>query len=91
MFYIENCIDSTTVLFLFLLNLIVHYFHFSTNCWLISEDSAYNIGDMGSIPGSGRSPGEGHDNFLFPGESHGQRSLVGYSPEGHTESETKET
>ena len=26
--------------------------------------SAYNAGDLGSIPGSGRSPGEGHDNPL---------------------------
>ena len=26
--------------------------------------SAYNVGDSGSIPGLGRSPGEGHDNPL---------------------------
>ena len=26
--------------------------------------SAYNVGDLGSIPGSGRSPGEGNDNRL---------------------------
>ena len=26
--------------------------------------SAYNAGDPGSIPGSGRSPGEGNDNPL---------------------------
>ena len=26
--------------------------------------SAYNAGDMGSIPGSGRSPGEGNGNPL---------------------------
>ena len=25
------------------------------------KDSAYNAGDLGSIPGSGRSPGEGTD------------------------------
>ena len=38
--------------------------------------------DVDSIPGLGRSPGEGRDNsWLFlPGESRGQRSLVGYSP-----------
>ena len=35
--------------------------------------------DVGSIPGSGRSPGGGSPVF-FPGESHGQRSLVGYGP-----------
>ena len=38
--------------------------------------SAYNAGDPGSIPGSGRSSGE----VLLPGKSHGQRSMVGYSP-----------
>ena len=45
-----------------------------------------NAGDSGSIPGSGRSLGGGHDNplqFFLPGESHGQRSLAGYSPWGH--------
>ena len=26
--------------------------------------STYNVGDPGSIPGSGRSPGEGNDNPL---------------------------
>ena len=48
----------------------------------------------GSIPGSGRSPGGGHGNPLqaafMPGESHGQRSLAGYSPRGHKESDTTE-
>ena len=46
--------------------------------------SAWNEGDLGSIPGSGRSPGEGNGNpptpVLLPGESHGGRNLVGYSP-----------
>ena len=42
-----------------------------------------NAGDEGSIPGSGRSPGGGNDILVFlPGESHGQRSLMGYSPWG---------
>ena len=42
-----------------------------------------NAGDTGSAPGSGRSSGEGNGNTtpgFLPGESHGQRSLVGYSP-----------
>ena len=41
-----------------------------------------NAGDKrnaGLIPGLGRCPEGGHPVFL-PGESHGQRSLVGYSP-----------
>ena len=28
------------------------------------KESACNVGDPGSIPGSGRSPGEGNDNLL---------------------------
>ena len=42
-----------------------------------------NAGDMGLIPGSGRSPGEGKwqpTPVFLPGKSHGQRSLVGYRP-----------
>ena len=40
-----------------------------------------NAGDVGSIPGSGRSPGEETGTPVFlPGKSHGQRNLVGYNP-----------
>ena len=40
-----------------------------------SKASAYNAGDLGLIPGLGRSPGEGNGNPVFlPGESHGQRA-----------------
>ena len=31
--------------------------------WLSGKESAYNSGDLGSIPGSGRSPGGGHSNL----------------------------
>ena len=43
---------------------------------------------MVSVPGLGRSPGEGNDTPLpvfLPGEFHGQKSLVGYSPWGRQE------
>ena len=52
---------------------------------------AQDAGDAGWIPGSGRSPGEGTSNSLQYsglGESHGQRSLAGYSQCGHRESDT---
>ena len=54
--------------------------------------SASNVGDPGSIPGSGRSPGERNGNPLqfLPGESQGRGSLVGYSPRGCKESDTTE-
>ena len=52
--------------------------------------SAYNVGDVGSIPGLERSPGEEWQPtpVLLPGESHGWRSLVGHSPRGRKESDT---
>ena len=46
--------------------------------------------DVGSIPGLGRSPAGGNGNPLQYSclkKSHGQRSLVGYSPWGHKESD----
>ena len=56
------------------------------------KESACNAGDPGSIPVSGRSPKEelaAHSSIL-PGEDHGQRSLMGYSPWGCKESDTTE-
>ena len=55
--------------------------------------SAYNVGDLGSIPGSGRSPGEGNGNpiqYSCLENPHRRRSLVGYSPWGRKESDTTE-
>ena len=52
------------------------------------KDSACSAGDLGSIPGLGRSPGRGHGNPLQCScleNPHGQRSLVGYSPQGFKE------
>ena len=33
--------------------------------WLSGKESACNAGDVGLIPGSERSPGEGNDNLLY--------------------------
>ena len=42
---------------------------------------------VGKIPGLGRSPGEGNEYIpvFLPGEFHGQRGLVDYSPWGHSQ------
>ena len=51
------------------------------------------MGDRGSIPGLGKSPGEGNGYLLqycCLGKSHGQRRLVGCSPRGHQESDMTE-
>ena len=55
--------------------------------------SAEDLRDLGSIPGSGSSLGEGHGNPLQYScleNPHRQRSLVGYSPQGCKESDTTE-
>ena len=58
-----------------------------------SKESACNAGDLVLIPGLGRSPGEGNGKptpVFLPGESQGQRSLVGHSPWGWKDLNTTE-
>ena len=58
-----------------------------------SKESACSAGDLGLIPGLGRSPGEREwlPTLVFlPGEFHGQRRLEGYNPWGRKESDTTE-
>ena len=55
-----------------------------------SKESTCNRGDLGSIPGLGRFPGGEHCNPLQYSSlenSHGQRSLAGYSPRSRKESD----
>ena len=57
------------------------------------KESTCNVGDLGSIPELGRSPGGGHGSPLqcsCQENPHGQRSLVGCSPWGGKESDTTE-
>ena len=52
---------------------------------------AEDAGDMGLIPRLGRSLGGGHGNpiqYSWLENPHGRRCLAGYSPWGHTESDT---
>ena len=52
-----------------------------------------NAGDVGLIPGLGRSPGGGHGNplqYSCLGNPHGQRSLVGCSLWSLRDSDTTE-
>ena len=58
-----------------------------------SKESVCNVGDLGLIPGLGRSPGGGHGNLLQYScleNPHGQRSLAGYSSWGCKESDMTE-
>ena len=55
---------------------------------LDGKESACNVGDLGSIPRLGRSPGEGNGlptPVFWPGEFHGL-----YNPWDHKESDTTE-
>ena len=56
-------------------------------CGSDDKESTCNTGDLGSIPGLGRSPGEGNlpTPVFWPGEFHGL-----YSPWGHKELDTTE-
>ena len=57
------------------------------------KESACDVGDLGSIPGLEQSPGGGHGNPLQYScleNTYGLRSLSGYSPWGHKESDMTE-
>ena len=56
-----------------------------------SKESPCNVGDLGSIPGMERYPGEGNGNPLqYPclENPYGQKSLGSYSPWGPKEKDT---
>ena len=63
---------------------------------LVVKNLPANAGDLkgrDSIPVSGRSPGVGNGSptpVFLPGKSHGQKSLLGYRPWGHKESDMTE-
>ena len=57
-------------------------------CGSAGKESACNVGDLGLIPGLGRSPGEEYwlpPPVFWPGEFHGL-----CSPQGHIELDTTE-
>ena len=57
-----------------------------------NKESACNAGNLGSIPGLGRSPGEGNGYTCQYSclENSVERRLVGYSPWGQKELDTTE-
>ena len=51
--------------------------------WLVVKNLPANVGDVGLIPGLGRSPGEKKWQLtleFLPGKPHGERTLAHYSP-----------
>ena len=62
-------------------------------CGSKDKESASNTGDLGSVPGSGRSPGEENSNPLQYScleNSVDERILAGYSPRGDKETDLTE-
>jgi len=56
-------------------------------------ESTFNVGNLGLIPGLGRSPGGGHDNplqYSYLENPYGQRSLADCSPRGRKEPDKTE-
>ena len=59
--------------------------------YLLNWEATCQVGDVGSIPGSGRSPGEGNGNplqYSSLGNPMDRRCLAGYSSWGCKESDT---
>ena len=98
-----SCKSNTTDSFLYLTSFIWHNLKCSKLLCLLgfpggsdSKESAHNAGELGSTPGSGRSPGEGNGNPLWYSclenpmdrEAWRLRSMVGYSLQGCKESDT---
>ena len=55
------------------------------------KELPYNAGDAGSIPGLGRSPGEGNDNplqYFCLGNPMDREAWSGHSPWGQKEADT---
>ena len=55
-------------------------------CGSVGKESAYNVGDMGSIPRLGRSPGEGKG---YPLQYSGLENSMGYIVPGVAKSQTQ--
>ena len=59
----------------------------------VGKESVFNVGELGLIPGLGRSPGGGHGNplqYYRLENPRGQKSLAGCRPWGHKESDMPE-
>ena len=60
--------------------------HLGFPCGSAGKESAYNAGDLGSIPGLGRSPGEGKG---YPLQYSGLENFMDYIAHGVAKSRTQ--
>ena len=88
--YVNNDCDTCS-----LVNNLPEYIR-ASKVVLVAKNLPADAGDiraLGSMPGSGKSPGGGHGNLLQYScleNPNGQRSLVSYSPWGRKELDTTE-
>ena len=69
-----------------LVNSFFFQFGLGLTCGSASKESAYNVGDLGSIPGLGRSPGEGNG---YPLQYSGLENFRNYIVPGVAKSQTR--
>ena len=84
---LSRWLSSWVCLFIYLFFWVDQLFLYGLPRWLRGIEFAE---DATSVPGLGRSPGDGNGNLLQYScleKSHGQRSLAGYSPWGPEESD----
>ena len=76
----------------YILYYIMYNIKYGLPCWLSGKESACNVGNTGSMPVSGRSPGGGHGNPLQYSylENPMDRGVWWASPWGRKESGTSE-
>ena len=79
--FIQHCFSALSMILHFLLLLLNRGFP----CGSTGKESAYNVGDLGSIPGLGRSPGEGKGHPL---QYSGLENSMDYTVHGVTMSQT---
>ena len=87
------CLESCPLSFVKIINMSNSYWSSYPVAQMVKKKSACNMGDLGLIPGSGRSPGVRKwqpTPVFLPGEFYGQRSLAGYSSCSHKESDMTE-
>ena len=76
---------AAAIIELYIMNWLILWYKRASQIAVVIKNQPANAGDirdMGSIPGSGRSPGGGyHTPFRYSClENHGQNSLAGYGP-----------
>ena len=80
-----KCVSSISFFFFFF-KIVLAILAIFCNCGSAGKESACNVGDLGSIPGFGRSPEEGKG---YPLQHSGLENSMGYTVHGVAKSQTR--